>query len=38
MTKFAFYPGCVSRGACPELYSATIEVCEILDIELDLDV
>ena len=38
MIKFAFYPGCVSRGACPELYSATIEVCKILGIELDLDV
>lgn len=38
MNKFAFYPGCVSRGACPELYSATIEVCKILGIELDLDV
>ena len=35
--KYAFYPGCVSRGACPELYSATIEVCERLGIELDLE-
>ena len=33
--KYAFYPGCVSRGACPELYSATVEVCSILGIELD---
>jgi succinate dehydrogenase / fumarate reductase cytochrome b subunit len=33
--KYAFYPGCVSRGACPELYTATIEVCSILGIELD---
>ena len=33
--KYAFYPGCVSRGACPELYSATLKVCEILGIELD---
>ena len=33
--KYAFYPGCVARGACPELYSATLEVCEILGIELD---
>ena len=33
--KYAFYPGCVSRGACPELYSATVEVCRRLDIELD---
>ena len=35
--KYAFYPGCVARGACPELYSATIEVCKRLGIELDLD-
>lgn len=33
--KYVLYPGCVSRGACPELYSATIEVCKRLDIELD---
>ena len=33
--KYAFYPGCVSRGACPELYTATLAVCEILGIELD---
>ena len=36
--KYAFYPGCVSRGACPELYSATIEVCSRLGIELDTEV
>ena len=35
--RYAFYPGCVSRGACPELYAATIEVCKRLDIELDLE-
>ena len=35
--KYAFYPGCVSRGACPELYSATIEVCQMLGIELDAE-
>ena len=34
---YAFYPGCVSRGACPELYAATVQVCEILGIELDVD-
>ena len=33
--RYAFYPGCVSRGACPELYTATLEVCQILGIELD---
>lgn len=36
--KYAFYPGCVSRGACPELYASTIEVCRILGIELDTEV
>ena len=35
--KYAFYPGCVSRGACPELYTATIEVCQRLGIELDVE-
>ncbi len=35
--KYAFYPGCVSRGACPELYAATIEVCRTLGIDLDVD-
>ena len=33
--KYAFYPGCVSRGACPELYSATAKVAQKLDIELE---
>ena len=32
--KYAFFPGCVSRGGCPELYPATIKVCERLGIEL----
>lgn len=35
--KYAFYPGCVSRGACPELYTSTIEVCRRLGIELDTE-
>ena len=35
--RYAFYPGCVARGACPELYSATVEVCRRLGIELDED-
>jgi succinate dehydrogenase / fumarate reductase cytochrome b subunit len=34
--RYALYPGCVSRGACPELYVATLEVCRRLGIELDL--
>ena len=35
--KYAFYPGCVSRGACHDLYSSTIEICQILGLELDED-
>ena len=34
--RYALYPGCVSRGACPELYVSTLEVCRRLGIELDL--
>jgi succinate dehydrogenase / fumarate reductase cytochrome b subunit len=33
--KYAFFPGCVSRGGCPELYTATVKICETLDIELE---
>ena len=33
--RVAFYPGCVSRGGCPELYPATVQVCQRLGIELD---
>ena len=32
--KYAFFPGCVSRGGCPELYQATKLICQRLDIEL----
>ena len=32
--KYAFFPGCVSRGGCPELYPATKLICEKLEIEL----
>jgi len=32
--KYAFFPGCVSRGGCPELYPATKLIREKLDIEL----
>ena len=35
--KYAFYPGCVARGACPELFVATVEVCKLLEIDLDHD-
>ena len=36
--KYAFYPGCVAQGACPELYASTLEICSILGIELDTEV
>jgi succinate dehydrogenase / fumarate reductase, cytochrome b subunit len=32
--KVAFFPGCVSKGACPELYVSTRKVAEALGIEL----
>jgi len=32
--KVAFYPGCVSKGACPELYVATKAIAEPLGLEL----
>ncbi len=35
MPKYAFFPGCVSRGGCPELYPAVIQVCQKLGIELE---
>jgi succinate dehydrogenase / fumarate reductase cytochrome b subunit len=31
---YAFYPGCVSRGGCPELYPAAVKVADKLGIEL----
>jgi succinate dehydrogenase / fumarate reductase cytochrome b subunit len=33
--KYAFYPGCVSRGGCPELYPSAIKVAGRLGIELE---
>ncbi|MBI4337460.1 MAG: CoB--CoM heterodisulfide reductase iron-sulfur subunit B family protein [Chloroflexi bacterium] len=33
--KFAFYPGCVSRGACPELYPSATAVAAKLGLELE---
>jgi succinate dehydrogenase / fumarate reductase cytochrome b subunit len=33
--KYAFFPGCVSRGGCRELYPAVIGVCQKLGIELE---
>ncbi len=35
MPKYAFFPGCVSRGGCPELYPAAMQVCRRLGIELE---
>ena len=32
--KYAFFPGCVSRGGCPELYPAVKLICQRLGIEL----
>ncbi len=32
--KVAFFPGCVSKGACPELYVSTQKVAQALGIEL----
>ena len=33
--KYAFYPGCVSRGGCPELYPSAVAVSERLGLELE---
>ncbi|MDA1191483.1 MAG: CoB--CoM heterodisulfide reductase iron-sulfur subunit B family protein [Candidatus Poribacteria bacterium] len=33
--RYAFYPGCVSKGACKELKKSTETVCKHLGIELD---
>jgi succinate dehydrogenase / fumarate reductase, cytochrome b subunit len=32
--KYAYWPGCVSKGAAPELYLSTQQVAKALDIEL----
>ncbi len=32
--KYAFYPGCVSKGGCPELYPAVLKVADKLGLEL----
>jgi succinate dehydrogenase / fumarate reductase cytochrome b subunit len=32
--KVAFYPGCVSKGACPELYTSAQAIAEPLGLEL----
>ncbi|MBI3953399.1 MAG: CoB--CoM heterodisulfide reductase iron-sulfur subunit B family protein [Chloroflexi bacterium] len=35
MVKYAWYPGCVSQGGCPELYTSMAKVCSVLGIELE---
>ena len=32
--KYAFFPGCVSKGACRELYDSTRLITSLLGIEL----
>ncbi len=32
--KYAFWPGCVAKGACPELYTSMVRTSAALDIEL----
>jgi succinate dehydrogenase / fumarate reductase, cytochrome b subunit len=32
--KYAYYPGCVAKGACKELHASTIAIAQALDIEL----
>lgn len=34
MRRYAYWPGCVSQGACPELYESMAKIAPILDIEL----
>lgn len=33
--KYAFFPGCVAKGACPELYQSVMQVYPKLGIDLD---
>src|SRR3972149_40493 len=33
--RYAFWPGCVSKGACPELYTSMVRVAPELGIELE---
>lgn len=33
--KFAFFPGCVSRGGCPELYPSAVAVARKVGLELE---
>ena len=33
--KYAFYPGCVSKGGCPELFPSSVKVADKLNIEIE---
>ena len=33
--KYAFFPGCVSQGGAPELYTATKLICSKVGIEIE---
>ena len=33
--NYAFFPGCVSKGACPELYQSVMQVYPQLGIDLE---
>ena len=33
--KYAFFPGCVAKGGCPELYQSVMQVYPQLGIELE---
>ncbi len=33
--RYAFFPGCVARGGCPELYPAAVKVAQKIGIELE---
>lgn len=35
MKRYAFYPGCVSKGACPELYASAVKLGAELGFELE---
>ena len=35
MDRFAFYPGCVSKGSCPELFDSVVQVMSLLEMEVE---
>jgi succinate dehydrogenase / fumarate reductase cytochrome b subunit len=34
MMRYAFFPGCVAKGTCPELYQSTYKIAQRLGMEL----